>query len=269
MSFISLTSDLGLKDGSVARIKSKLLSQNSTVNMIDVSHQINPFDLKEAAYVLRNCIQSFPKYSVHLIFVDTFDHPIQKAICTQIGDQFFLCNDNGLVSLLVDESDSYKTVKLEDSEAHNREDTLCWAAIKLSRDSRAFTELGIPFLPQSHIALRPISKQHQITGIIIYIDTYGNAISNISRTLFESQKAGRNFEIYARNHRFTQIRNRYFDIVPKDGVESQFIGEKMALFNDMDLLEIALYKSNSDLVGGASQLLGLGKGEKIIINFIG
>ncbi len=266
MSFISLTSDFGIKDGNVARVKAKILSGNAQAHIIDISHQINPFDIGETAFVMQNCIYDFPENSIHLALVDTFDHPYQKGICAQIGNQFILSNDNGLVSLLAKEDDEMQ-VRVIDDESENRENILISAVVKLDENPSNFYTLGALIEPKEFISLRPISKENQITGVVVYVDTYGNAITNISKALFEQVGKNRSFEINARNYSFTKILNSYYQVVPRPELENQFYGEKMALWNDRNLLEIAMYKSNNNSVGGASQLLGLQREERILINF--
>jgi hypothetical protein len=121
------------------------------------------------------------------------------------------------------------------------------------------------------IEIRPkVNKlQTVIIGGIIYIDNYGNVITNINRKLFNSIGKGRDFTIVARRYTFKKIYNRYNEIVdysvPKE--KRSYDGGKLAIFNSAGFLEIAIYRSNLNTVGGASTLLGLGYRDTVTIEF--
>jgi hypothetical protein len=95
-------------------------------------------------------------------------------------------------------------------------------------------------------------------------------ITNIQKNLFEAYRNGRKFEISARNRKINQIHNRYSDIINFDLGKNQRKGpgDLLALFNSSDYLELAIYKSDLNTVGGASTLLGLDYRDTIIINFL-
>ena len=104
---------------------------------------------------------------------------------------------------------------------------------------------------------------------MIYIDNFGNVVSNISRSLFSSVGKGREFEIVARNYRFSKVYKRYNEVVDYSiPVEKrQDDGKRLALFNSAGFLEVALYRSNLKTVGGASALLGLNYRDPITVKF--
>lgn len=113
-------------------------------------------------------------------------------------------------------------------------------------------------------------ENNQIIGSVIYIDNYGNVISNITKKLFQDIGKGRPFEVKARHYTFKKIINKYNEIVNFDiPIEKRQVdGERLALFNTADYLEIAIYKSNLKSVGGASTLLGLDYRDSITVNFL-
>lgn len=114
------------------------------------------------------------------------------------------------------------------------------------------------------------AEKNQIVGSIIYIDNFGNVISNISKSTFHNVGRGREFEIKARNYKFDKIHEKYNDIVDLNiPVEKrQDDGKKLAIFNCANYLEISIYRSNLKTVGGASNLLGLDYRDSITIRFI-
>ncbi len=102
-------------------------------------------------------------------------------------------------------------------------------------------------------------EKNQIIGNVIYIDNYGNVVTNIKKKFFEALQKGRPYEISARNHKFKTIYKKYSDIVNFDIEEAKRNdeGKGLVVFNSSDYLEIAIYKSNSETVGSASTLMGL------------
>ena len=114
-----------------------------------------------------------------------------------------------------------------------------------------------------------IKEKTKISGNIIYIDKYGNLITNITKTFMDEIGKERPFEINARNYTFTKILKKYSEIVdfkiPKE--KRQDDGKKLAIFNSSGFLEIAIYRSNLKTVGGAANLLGLNYRDGITINF--
>ena len=113
------------------------------------------------------------------------------------------------------------------------------------------------------------SDLNKITGCFIYIDNYGNAITNISKKLFNEIGKGRSFEIVFGRYSLKKIYDKYSDIVnfslPLD--QRYHDGTKLSIFNSSGFIEIAIYRSNIKTVGGASNLLGLNYRDQLTINF--
>ena len=119
--------------------------------------------------------------------------------------------------------------------------------------------------------IQPIVNQDQtsITGGVIYIDNYGNVISNISQKLFTEIGKGRDFKVSAARYTFNSIFNKYNEVVNPDVKDvRQFDGNRLAIFNSAGYLEIAIYRSNLKSVGGASTLLGLDYRDTVTIEFL-
>ena len=113
-------------------------------------------------------------------------------------------------------------------------------------------------------------QKNQIIGSVIYIDNYGNVVTNIKHSFFKEASKGRKYEISARNHKFKKIYNNYSEIVDYTILEEKRNdeGRALALFNSSNYLEIAIYKSNPLNVGTAASLLGLKILDSITINFL-
>ena len=112
MPFISLTTDYGLNSGYVAQIKNELNKSLSLPVIIDISHLIEPFNLLQAAYIVRTTYKNFPENSIHFIGVDFNQNPEQDIIVTHVNKHYFVCADNGFLSLLEPKFTPNKIVKL-------------------------------------------------------------------------------------------------------------------------------------------------------------
>lgn len=273
MSLITLTTDFGIKDHFVGAVKGAIYSELPDAKIVDITHHITPFNITETAYLLKNTYKSFPEKTIHIIGVDSELSTENKHIAVQLDNHYFICPDNGLISMITSD---IKPTKIVEINIHDR--------IKTS-----FPVLDVFVKVASHIArggsLSIIGKEIKsyknsieiqtkvtkdaIVGSVIYTDNYGNVITNIDKKLFKSVGKGRNFIITAKRYTFTKIYDRYNEIVNYSASkkERNNDGEKLALFNSSGFIEIAIYRSNLNTVGGASNLLGLGYRDTITIEF--
>ena len=112
-------------------------------------------------------------------------------------------------------------------------------------------------------------EKTQIIGSVIYIDNYGNVITNIKRSFFENIQKTRGYEVSARNYKFKKIFSKYSEAINFEVSEDKRNdeGQRIVVFNSSDYLEIAVYKSNNDTVGSASTLLGLKAMDTVTVTF--
>lgn len=276
MAIITLTTDFGEKDHYVAAIKGSLYSQMEQIRIVDVSHSISPFHLHEAAYIIQNVYKSFPEGTIHVIGVDSELNPENRHIAVLMDGHYFICADNGILSFLTTEINPEKMVEIN---IHDRMttnfpvlDVFVGVAAHLARGG-TLDVIGKPITEIKEIKhLQPVVSKNnsQIQGIVIYIDNYGNVITNIKKKFFDSVGKGRNFVINARTIEFKKIYNRYseainFNLPPEKRDED---GKKLALWNSSGYLELAIYKSNPTSVGGAATLFGLDFRTGISIKFL-
>ena len=274
MSIITLTTDFGTTDGKVACIKGCILSMQPDVSIVDISHDIEPYNLTQTGYIVKNAYSHFPKGSIHIISVDSFHHKDRKFLVCKADGHYFIMADNGLLSLIFYD---IKPESIHEITLNNRFD-----------DVVNFTSTDI-FVPVAvhlykggipEIIGREIKQIKEITypkphfnenekiliGEVVYIDHFGNAVSNISKEIFEQYfLAFNDFNVKFRGFSTKKIVEKYTDIIPDWEKESSFHGKELALFNEADLLEIAIYKGSK--ASGASTLMGLNIGEKIYVVF--
>ena len=275
MSIITLTTDYGLKDHFVGALKGKILSEYPEATIIDISHDIDPFNTVEASYIIGASYASFPKGTVHLIGVDLEFNKENQHIVMQWNDHYFIAADNGILSMLSQKIVPQKIVTIN---IHDR----------LPNDA---SDLDVFVKVACHIAkgglLNIIGKElknikqvvdlqaviandgNSLKGYVIYIDHFGNVVTNISKKQFLEVAKGRPYEILMRTKNIKTILPNYSAIASSDKYEiKNYEGEKLAIFNEAGFLEIAIFRSNPSKVGSANSLLGLNYRDVINIKFV-
>jgi S-adenosylmethionine hydrolase len=256
MAIITLTTDLGLKDYYVSAVKGSILSQLPDVTLVDISHLVPSFNIQEAAYILKNSYPSFPEGTIHIIGVNAEATAQHAHIALQVSGHFFIGADNGIFSLLFDKTPD-KIVELNIRHDSNNptfptRDVFAKAACHLARggsiDLIGTAKPGV----NERILFRPVSIGDNLRGSIIYIDSYNNVVTNITRKLVNETGKGRAFSIRFGSHEIEKLSVVYNDVVE---------GEILAMFNAAGHLEIAMNR------GKASQLLNLHMGDTITLIF--
>lgn len=275
MAIITLTTDFGEKDHFAGAVKGTIYSEISDVKIVDISHSVSPFHITEASYIIKNAYKCFPKGSIHIIGIDSELTPENKHLAVLLDDHYFVCANNGILSLIASEVKPQKIVEIN---IHNTVesnfpvlDVFVRVACHIARGG-TLEVIGkniedLKYLKEVEPSLN--ADKNQIIGHVLYIDNYGNVVTNISRKLFENTGKGRTFSITARTAKFSEIFETYSDAinfeVSKEKREED--GKKLAIFNSAGYIELAIYKSNLSTIGGASTLFGLELRDTITINF--
>ncbi|MDG2342963.1 MAG: SAM-dependent chlorinase/fluorinase [Flavobacteriales bacterium] len=262
--FITLTTDMGLKDYYVATLKGAIYSELPDAKIIDISHNIPPFDITHAAFVIKNSFKHFPKNTIHVIGIDAEPSDLTRHIIVETQDQYFIGADNGIFSLIFDKQpDGVWEINLKtdgDEYSFPTKNIFIKAACHLARGGLPAV-IGKPLDKiKSKQLFRPIIENDGIKGMVSYIDEYGNIITNISKQLFKEIGKNRAFNINLTRSGYSiqKIHNRYGE-VPE--------GERIALFGSSGFLEISINKGVQGSGGGASQLFGIGLNDTITIDF--
>jgi S-adenosylmethionine hydrolase len=274
MPFITLTTDFGTKDHFVGAVKGAIYSELADAKIVDITHEISPFNITETAYILKNSYKSFPEGTIHIVGVDSELSEDNKHIAIELDKHFFVCPDNGIISMIASEIQPTKIVEIN---IHDRIessfpvlDVFVQVACFIARGGN-LTVIGkeiTEFKKLVEIQPKVNQAQTQIIGGVVYIDNYGNVISNISNKMFNDIGKGRTYKVSASRYSFNKIYKKYNEITGNDLQDArQFDGNKLAIFNSAGFLEIAIYRSNLSTVGGASSLLGLDYRDPIIIEF--
>ena len=275
MAIITLTTDFGEKDHFAAAVKGATYSELEDVKIVDISHWVSPFHIMEAAYIIQNAYSSFPAGTIHIIGIDSELNPENKHIAVLLDGHYFICANNGIISMLANEIKPEKIVEIN---IHDKVitnfpvlDVFVKVACHIARGG-TLEVIGKQIDTIKELrGIRPTINQEatQIMGSVIYIDNYGNVITNITKSKFEEIAKGRSFKITARTANFSTIHSHYSDAINFDipAQKRDEDGKKIALWNSSNYLELSIYKSNPATVGSAKSLFVLQYRDTVTINF--
>lgn len=251
-------SDFGHRDHYVAAVKAKILSFSHNLKIVDITHQIEPFNIMHGAYVLRSVFRDFPKGTVHLVSVNNPTGKEDRLLAMKLEDHFFVGSDNGIFSLLSEKISLLVELKkdITNNNFHPtfpEKTTLAAAAAALANEVSIYN-LGPQVTDiKTMLNRQPRTSKEQILGCVIHVDNLGNLITNITKETFYQICDNRAFKITFSRDELTAISETYHD------VEN---GDSLALFNSSGLLEICMRQ------GKASQLLGMDVESPVNITFI-
>ncbi|GIV58991.1 MAG: hypothetical protein KatS3mg043_0080 [Rhodothermaceae bacterium] len=258
---LTLTTDFGTRDAYVPAMKGTVLSINPSVTMVDITHEIAPQDVMEAAFVLRGAVPYFPDGTVHLVVVDPGVGTRRRAVALRKRGHWFVGADNGLFPLLLDGPPD-EAVELNrpafwrtpsPSDTFHGRDIFAPVAAHLTA-GRTLADVGTPIetLQPLHWAL-PLIDEEGIQGWVVHVDRFGNCITNIPRQAFEKARNGRAIKCFVGNTILQRLHRTYGEVAS---------GEPLVLFGSSDFLEIAVN------AGNAAELLGIRKGAPVNVVFV-
>ena len=238
MPIVTLTTDWGNGDYYIGRLKGRILSCCPTATFADITHGIQPFNTLHAAFVIRHTYSSFPEGSIHLIGVNSEPSPANTITAVSVNSHYFIGSNDGMFSLIFDE-EADEVIQLTPTEKTNgfKALELFTKAVKCICEQEPLSSIGLPTGIKKELTGKPVYDKDSISGLVIYIDALGNAITNISRELFMRVGKGRRFEILVQNN-FTKIEriSAHYDDVK--------YGSLVAIFNSFDMLEMAINRGN-------------------------
>jgi S-adenosyl-L-methionine hydrolase (adenosine-forming) len=252
MPLITFTSDFGLTDYYIAAVKAKLYTSDPSLQIVDISHQIDSFNIAHASFVLRSVYRDFPQNTIHLVAVGASSHA-EKYIAVQLDNHFFVSADNGIISLL-NEQEPQQIVRLspKSSSTFVAKEILAPAVAAIA-SGKKLEELGEVVHEMNRKIPRQLKANKKlISGNVIQVDYYGNLITNIDRFTFEVLSKDTPYEITFGREHFNHIHKAYHDVD---------YGECSLFFNHLGLLEISINH------GSAADLLGLHFDSPVQIHF--
>ncbi|MCD6166555.1 SAM-dependent chlorinase/fluorinase [bacterium] len=253
---ITLLTDFGWQDGYVGVMKGVIWGINPNVQIVDFSHDIAPQDIDAAAFVLKISYPYFPKDTVHVVVVDPGVGSERQILGVKTEAGYFLAPDNGVLKYIFDELPRCQVISInqrrfflsEVSQTFHGRDIFAPVAAHLSKGEN-FYNLGSPtkaFFKGT--VWHPTRNKSSIEGRIIYIDRFGNLISNISKRLFDDLTKRRTFVIQVGKWQLEQIIGSFVQ-----GGKEHFL----AYFDSSGFLGFSFYGAN------AQQKTGLKVGEPV------
>jgi S-adenosylmethionine hydrolase len=254
MPVITLTTEWRPDDFYYGVIRGKLCTLCPGVTILDNASGIPPFNLAQASFIIRNTYNNYPKGTIHLIFVHSEENSETDHLVVRAKDHYFIGTDNGIFNLILN-GEPDEIVRISKNGATDEMDIFAEAAALLI-SGKELTEIGEPVKSiMEKMPLRATIDKDVIIGSILFIDSYGNAISNITREVFYRVFENRQFRILIQSNRnhTEKISLKYSDVP---------LGEMLARFNQLDLLEIAVNGAN------VSELLGIIVGSVVRIDSV-
>jgi S-adenosylmethionine hydrolase len=239
MPIVTLTTDWNKLDYYAGVVKGTILSKIDSAIVVDITHQIATFNFAQAAFVLKQAFIHFPKGSIHIIDVRSDYSETTPFVVVTAHGHFFIGTDNGIFSQMF-EPEEMEGFVLQEPETDSS--FVCFsvfsqAAIALMQ-GKTPAELGgkHPAFTRS-VRMLPIEDHKSLSGHVIHIDSYGNAISNIDRKAFYDFVGDNAFVIQVQSKRNeVRVLSKYYN----QGKN----GDLLALFNSLGLLELAIRQGN-------------------------
>lgn len=252
MPVITLTTEWKPDDFYYGIIKGMLCSMCPGTIIIDNAGNIPAFNISQASFIIRNTYNNYPKGSIHIICVHSEANKNQDHLVVRARDHFFIGTDNGIFNLILN-SDPDEVIKIEHQGTTDELEIFAKAASDLISGKKP-SDLGKSVSTLSErVPLRATIDKNVIIGSIIFIDSYGNAISNITREVFYRVFENKAYRILIQsNKNYTDSISLKYSDVP--------VGEMLARFNQLDLLEISI--NGADV----SELLSLSIGSVLRID---
>lgn len=250
---ITLTTDFGYRDPFVGQMKGVILSIAPKAKIVDITHDIESHNIEDAAFIIYQSYKYFPAGTVHVVVVDPGVGSQRRAIVVEAQGHYFLCPDNGILSFIISQS-SFSAFKIENKKYILKPDSPTFQGRDYFASAAAWILKGIPIEELGEQVFNPIvfdlgepmrvqdkeKGKTKIIGKIIYIDKFGNCITNIRMD----------------NLKVLKVRVKDIEL---SFVKCYSEAEKApsALINSDGLLEIFIY------MGNASKELGIEKNETI------
>jgi hypothetical protein len=258
---ITLTTDYGTNDHLVGTLKGVILKINPEVTLVDITHNVTPFDLLDGALAIGAAYSYFPPKTIHLVVVDPGVGTERRPLLVSANNQYFIAPDNGVLSVIYEGEKESLVVRHANVEHyylqpvsktfHGRDIfapvaawlTKGWQTPSMGDEIQDFKRFALP---------RPKESDGVVKGVVMRADTFGNLITNFrSEDLPESAHKDGAIKIQVG----TQSITRLVDTFARGNN-----GEPIAYVGSSGYIEIAVNKGN------AARALGIGRGAPVILS---
>ncbi|MBM2834197.1 MAG: hypothetical protein HW406_1358 [Candidatus Brocadiaceae bacterium] len=270
---ITLLTDFGNQDAYVGIMKGVIAGINPFANIIDICHSIHPQDIFGGAYLLYTSYKYFPRKTIHVAVVDPGVGSKRDIVCVETKDYFFLLPDNGILSFIIQNEKPKSIFRITNnkyflpspSNTFHGRDVFAPVAAHLSLGLKP-QQLGIKINQLEQLDIpKPVSKKTgQVDGQIIYIDRFGNLITNITKEYLvkgvggqESEDRSQKLENRIKQRKTTlkelfSLCNTIETVIGRKkvvGLSNTYLdvnaGEPLVLFGSAGFLEISINQGNA------------------------
>jgi S-adenosylmethionine hydrolase len=241
---ITLLTDFGTRDVYVASLKGVILGLNPEVNLVDLSHEVPPQDIWAGAFMLAAAAASFPPGTIHLAVVDPGVGSRRRALAARCRGHYWVGPDNGLFHLIFRHAPDLAVVSLENPAYFRPWVSATFHGRDIFAPVAAHLSLGVGLDDLGPRVTDPVSLTmseaefgpEAIRGEIVYVDRFGNLVSNLPAEELTCRLAGRGWRLQAGPLTLRTLARTYADVAP---------GEFLALAGSHGFLEIACAMGNA------------------------
>ena len=261
---ITLLTDFGLSDPYPAAMKAVILRINPEAVIVDITHSIDRFNVRMGAFILAHLVEYFPEGSIHVGVVDPGVGTARKPLIVECDRGFLVGPDNGLLIPAAKKLGLRRVYRiLEDkvrigrvSHTFHGRDLFAPAAARLSIGERA-EHLGEPSLSYVELSFpKPRLKGEQIHGEVLYVDGFGNVVTNIDEKLLETLSIGRGSRL------LVEIGSKRFEVRLLEAYGEASPGTPLAIVDSFGMLELAVN------MGSGSRFFGLKPGDRFAVKVV-
>ena len=247
---VTLTTDFGTGSGYVAELKGRLLHARSPLMLVEIAHDLPSHDIRAAAWLVGQACLAFPPDTLHIVVVDPGVGTARRLIWARLGDQEFLCPDNGVLGYALRRTPLVEartlSVAVAASATFHGRDVLAPAAVRLL-DGACPDTLGPPLASLTSIEWpEPHETAAVIEGEVIHVDRFGNLVTNLPAALWPRVEAAGGLVLGP--HRVTTLVRTYGDAAP---------GTTVALVGSQGFIEAAVVE------GSAADRFAAGLGTRV------
>jgi S-adenosyl-L-methionine hydrolase (adenosine-forming) len=257
---ITLTTDYGTKDHLVGALKGVILKINPDVTIVDITHQVTPYDLLDGALAIGSAFSYFPSKTIHVVVVDPGVGTERRPILASADNQYFVAPDNGVLSLIY-ERDPNVVVRHANVEHYYHQpvsktfhgrDIFAPVAAWLSKGWQT-ASMGEVIEDYKRFAIpRPKANNGILNGVVMQVDSFGNLITNFRQEdLAENAVEAGKVDLHIGTHAVSRLVETF---------AAGNSGETIAYIGSSGYVEIAMNKGN------AARTLGLGRGAAVTLD---
>ncbi|HEX8501101.1 MAG TPA: SAM-dependent chlorinase/fluorinase [Pyrinomonadaceae bacterium] len=259
---VTLLTDFGTADYFVGAMKGAVLAANPSAQVVDITHEVPPYDVEAGAFTLRAAFETFPEGSVHVAVVDPGVGSARRAVAVEGRGHTFVGPDNGVFGHVYERVGPFRVFQLtnesffrgEVSPTFHGRDVFAPVAGALSRGVRA-EELGprIEDFVRLPSAAPVRQRDGTLAGAVIHVDRFGNCVTNLTPEDLSEADVRRGARLRVAGREVGSFR-RFF------AEEAGAAGEPFAVWGSTGLLEIAVFRDS------AARVLGVRRGDKVEVN---